>query len=439
MILPLSKFHSHPTGLKKSVGLTLSPCHKAGMKKQKIKPTRSKFNILRQICNYIPQHTVSKIGRATGAQDKSRTFSPWSHVVSQCYAQLTHSISLNDVCDSLQLHSGPLASIGGATAPSRNGFSNANRERPAEMAEQLFWALLEHLGQQSAGFVAGHRRGAAFRFKLPIHVVDTTVLELVANSMDWAQHRRRKAAAKTHMRLNLQSLLPSFVIIDTAGEHDNKRAWELCAGVKSGEIVLFDKGYVDFGHLRGLDERGVFWVTRAKDNMAYEVVQKMPQSKDDKILRDEVIVLSNPNKPAPELMRRVVALVAIDGVEREMVFLTNSLQWSPRTVAELYRCRWQIEVFFKQIKQTLQLADFLGHNANAVRWQVWIALLVYVLLRYLSYLSKWAHSFTRLFTILRAVLWSKIDLLNLLGRYGTAKGSFRNLARPEQAYFPGFL
>ena len=138
-------------------------------------------------------------------------------------------------------------------------------------------------------------------------------------------------------------------------------------------------------------------------------------------------------------MRRIVELVEIDGAEREMVFLTNNLALSPRSLADLYRCRWQIEVFFKQIKQTLQLADFLGHNANAVRWQVWIALLVYVLLRYLSYVSKWAHSFTRLFTILRAVLWSKLGLLDLLACYGTAGGSFRNLARPEQAYFPGFL
>src|SRR6266487_2397695 len=131
------------------------------MKKQQIKPTRSKFNILRQICNYIPQHTVLKIARATGAQDRSRTFSPWSHVVSQCYAQLTHSIGLNDVCDSLQLHSGPLASIRGATAASRNGLSNANRERPAEMAEQLFWRVMSCLGEQSPGFVAGRPRGAA--------------------------------------------------------------------------------------------------------------------------------------------------------------------------------------------------------------------------------------------------------------------------------------
>ena len=122
-----------------------------------------------------------------------------------------------------------------------------------------------------------------------------------------------------------------------------------------------------------------------------------------------------------------------------MTFLTNNLEWSPRSVADLYRCRWQIEVFFKQIKQTLQLADFPGHNANAVRWQVWLALLVYVLLRYLSYWLKWSHSFTRLFTILRAVMWAKLDLSGLLDSYGTAKGSFRNLARPDQAYFPGFL
>jgi len=409
------------------------------MKNKTINPTRSQFNILRQICNYIPAHEVSKIARETGAEEKSRTFKPWSHVVSLLYAQLTHSIGLNDLCDSLQLHSGPLSTLRGATAPSRNGLSNANRERPAEMAEKLFWGMVENLGEQSPRFVAGKRRGLAFRFKMPIHVVDTTVLELVANCMDWAKHRRRKAAAKTHMRLNLQSLLPSFVIIDTAKEHDNKRARELCAGVKSGEIVLFDKGYVDYGHLLDLDVRGAFWVTRAKDNMAYDVVKTMPRSKDEKILQDEIVMLSDPNKPAPEVMRRIVARVEIDGKEREMVFLTNNLEWSPRSVADLYRCRWQIEVFFKQIKQTLQLADFLGHNANAVRWQVWIALLVYLLLRYLSYLSKWAHSFTRLFTILRAVLWAKLDLLNLLGCYGTAKGSFRNLARPEQAYFPGFL
>lgn len=408
------------------------------MKFKTIKPTRSRFNILRQICNLIPEHLVSRIARETGAEDKSRTFSPWSHTVSLLHAQLTHCIGLNDLCDGLQLHSGALSTIRGAMPPSRNGLSHANRERPAEMVQTLFWSVLEHLKSQSPGFAGGQRRGPAFRFKLPIHVIDSTTLELVANSMDWAKHRRRKAAAKLHLRLNLQSLLPGFAVVDTAAEHDNRRAREMCADLKSGEIALFDKGYVDFGHLKDLDQRGVFWVTRAKENMAYDVVKSMPRSNDEEVLQDEIIQLKNPDKAAPELMRRVVALVEVDGEEREMIFLTNNLEWSPRSVADLYRCRWQIEVFFKQIKQTLQLADFLGHNANAVRWQVWSALLAYVLLRYLGYLSHWTHSFTRLFTLLRATLWQKLDLRCLLECYGTAGGSFRHLARPEQAYFAGF-
>ena len=166
------------------------------MKNKKIKPTRSNFNTLRQICNYIPHYEVSTIARETGAEDKSRTFQPWSHVVSLGYAQLSHSIGLNDLCDSLQLHSGPLSSIRGATAPSRNGLSHANRERPAEMAEQVFWRTLEHLKEQSPGFAGGKGRGPAFRFKMPIHVIDSTTMELVANCMDWAKHRRRKAAPR---------------------------------------------------------------------------------------------------------------------------------------------------------------------------------------------------------------------------------------------------
>ena len=141
---------------------------------------------------------MSKIARETGVKDRSRTFSPWSHTVSLLDAQLTHCIGLNDLCDSLQLHSGPLSTVRGATPPSRNGLSHANRERPAQMAEKLFWQQLDHLKQQSPGFARGKRRGPAFRFKMPIHVIDSTTLELVANCLDWAKHRRRKAAAKTH-------------------------------------------------------------------------------------------------------------------------------------------------------------------------------------------------------------------------------------------------
>ena len=401
-------------------------------------PTRSQFNVFRQICNLIPAHLLPKLARETGVDKKARTFSPWSHVISLLYAQLTHAIGLNDVCDSLHVHRGMLVTLRGATPPSRNTLSHANKERDASLAEKLFWSVLGHLQSLQPGFARGNRgKGVARRFRRVIHVVDSTTIELVARCMDWAKHRRRKAAAKCHLRLDLHSFLPRFAIIDTARENDARRSREVCAGIRAGEIVVFDKAYLDFGHLFELFERGVFWVTRAKENMAAEVVETRPCT--GRILRDEIICLKNTAAFAhyPEFMRRITALVEVDGYEKEMVFLTNNLEWSPASVADLYRCRWSIEVFFKQIKQTLQLADFLGHSANAVRWQVWTALLVYVLLRFLAFINDWSHSFTRIFSLVRCALWRRWDLMSLLQSYGTASGSFRFIATPQQSCFQG--
>ena len=409
------------------------------MKKQtQRKPTPGKFSLLRQLCNLIPNHLVPRLAREHSVEQKSRTFLPWSHVVSLIYAQLTHALSLNDVCDALRLHSGPLSAIRGATPPSKNALSHANRERNPKMAEALFWTMLEQLQQTHPGFGARRRPKFAFRFKRLIQVVDSTTIQLVARCMDWAKHRRRKAAAKCHVRLNLQTFLPRFALVDTAGEHDNLRAHQLCAGVQAGEIVIFDKAYVDFTHLADLSMREVFWVTRAKDNLQCRVVRRLQHGRAGNILRDDLIQLTGPARKAyPVQLRRVVALVEVDGQLREMVFLTNNFTWSAQTIADLYGCRWSIEVFFKELKQTLQLADFLGHNASAVRWQVWTALLVYLLLRFCAFLSQWGHSFSRLFTLLRSALWQKLELRSLLERYGTAGGGGRFLGTPEAAYLPG--
>jgi len=382
-------------------------------KKNTTIPAASKLNLLRQVCNFIPDFLVPKLAR---------------------------SIGLNDVCDALTLHSGPLSSLRGATPPNRNTLSHANKVRPAAMAEELFWAVFEHLGHASPAFVSG-KAGKRFarKFTRTIHLVDSTTIPLIASCMDWAKHRRRKAAAQCHLRLDLQSFLPRFAIVDTARHNDARRAREVCAGVKAGEIVIFDRAYVDFEHLADLSMREVFWVTRAKENLSFRVVRRFQHGAAGRILRDELIQLQTPvsRRDYPVALRRIVARVEVDGREVEMEFLTNNLEWSAVSIVELYRCRWQIEVFFKQIKQTLQLADFLGTSANAVRWQVWTALLVYLLLRYLAFLSNWSHSFSRLFTLIRAALWKKWDALSLLQRYGTADGHFRYLARPEQAYLPG--
>jgi hypothetical protein len=263
------------------------------MKNQIHQPTASKFSVLRQLCNLIPPHLVPKLARDTGVQDHARTFSPWSQVVSLLYAQLTHALGLNDVCDALRLHSGPLSALRGATPPRRNTFSYANRTRDPNLAQYLFWAMLDHLQTLQPGFAGRHTPRFAFRFtRRLIHVVDTTTIALMAHSLDWAKHRRRKAAAKCHVRLNLQSFLPGCVIVGSAAEHDSVRARELCANVHAGEIVVFDKAYVDFAHLADLSQREVFFVTRAKDNLQFRVVRKIQDGRFGNILRDDLIELT---------------------------------------------------------------------------------------------------------------------------------------------------
>jgi len=415
-------------------------CHTAGVKnKQQRKPTRGNFPVFHQLCNLIPTHLASELARATGAALKARTFTPWSHVAAMLYAQFTHAVGLNDVCTGLDLHSGPLSAIRAARPPARNTLAHANKTRPAAMAEKLFWRVVEHLQGMCHGFMGGPGQRPFSRFKAPIHIVDSTVLRLVASAVDWKRHRCRKGAAKCHVRLNFQDFLPNFLIIGSTYDHDAHRAAEVCAGLQAGEIVIFDKAYADFGHLNRLEERGVYWVTRPRTNLAYKIVKKRLRKPKGKILSDEEVQLTSfrTHRKYPRRFRQVVALVQVDGKEREMTFVTNNFKWAASTVAELYRCRWQIEVFFKQIKQTLQLTDFLGNSDNAVRWQVWTALLVYVLLRYQAWVSQWASSFVRLWACVRAALWLKLDVASLLECYGIARQRWRLLAQPEQAYLPG--
>jgi hypothetical protein len=403
-------------------------------------PTRHKFTILKQVMDSIPGYLVSSLARKHGCDKQSRSFSPWSHVVTMVYAHLAHSLGLNDITDTLRHHSGALATVRGATAPSRNGLSHANKVRNADMAEELFWTVLDSIQKRYPKFGMGRQYcGFPRRFKRIINVIDSTTIKLVAHCIDWAKHRRRKAAAKCHMRLDLQTFLPRFAVVKTAGTHDSREARNLCAGIRSGEIVVFDKAYIDYIHLDELTNRGVFWVSRAKDNMAFTVVKR--NKHDGNVLKDVLIRLKGTmaQNDYPDLMRMVTARIEVDKKTVVLTFITNNFEWSAASVCDLYKGRWGIEVFFKQIKQTLQLGDFLGYSENAVRWQVWTALLTYVLLRFLSYISKWHESFSRLFTIVRGVLWSRYDLSALIAGFcGTAKVAKRMVLSVEQLYLPGF-
>ena len=404
------------------------------------KPTRTNPSVLTQLYNLIPGFPVSKIARQCGVNKKARTFRPWSHLVVLVFAQFTYALSLNDTCDALKNHAAKLLRIRGAVAPSKNAFSHANRERDGNMAQMLFWEILNHFVSIHPRFGGQRFKGMPRRFKRAVHAVDSSTIHLVVNCIDWARHRRKKAAAKLHLRLNLQCFLPAFAIVDTAAHNDNKRARELCAGLDAGEIAVFDKAYVDFAHLCDLTKRAVFWVTRAKDNMQYRLKKRLLKKTVGKILRDDLIVLTTDasREKYPQALRLVRAIVEVDGKDREMEFLTNNLEWAASSIADLYKSRWQIEVFFKEIKQTLQLCDFLGHNKNAVLWQVWTALILYVLLRFLAFANSWQHGFKRFFCLLRSSVWDGVGIASLAALCGTAGGAPAMRAAPEQLYLPGF-
>lgn len=403
-----------------------------------MKPNKSNIIILKQICQLIPPHLVNKLAEKHGINP--RKYSAWSHLVTLLFTQLAHSLSLNDICDSLENHSAALGTIRGATAPKRNTLSHANRTRSSEMAEELFWEILKSLQSQRPNFgIDKQYSGLPKRFKKAIYAVDSTTIQLMATCLDWAKHRRQKAAAKCHLNLNLQTFLPACVIVKEASTHDSTEAMQLCAHLQAGEIVIFDKAYIDFKHLNHLDQRQVYFVSRCKKKMKYEVIKENSLAKGN-ILKDQIIVLkgTKTSKQYPQYLRLVEARVEIDNKIKIMTFITNNFDWEPSSVVALYKARWGIEVFFKQIKQTLKLADFLGQNKNAIQWQVWTALLTYLLLRFLAFKSAWKHSFMRVLTLVRAVLWSYFDLDQLLISCGTANDPPKIISTPNQAYLPYF-
>ncbi len=396
-------------------------------------PQGSNMAVLDQIVKHIPKKLIEKLRSKYKIQ--TRSFSATSHVVSMLYAQLSHALSLNDICDSLRFHKGYLAQIRDCVPPSRNGLSHANATRDARMAEELFWSVFKDIQERYPSFLGTVRKypGMPWRFKRGIHVVDSTTIQLIAKCMNWAKYREQKAAAKMHLDLDLRSFLLNFAIVKSAKDSAPKTAWELCAPIRSGEIVVFDKAYVDFVHLNHLNKRSVFRVTRSKENLCFEVmgqqlseeeIQQANHMRKHKIFMGQQpvvysdcrikLVLEHTSEKYPAELRKVDACVQINDVPHEMSFITNNMEWSPYSVCELYAARWGIEVFFKEIKQTLQLADFLGTSENAIKWQIWTALLAYLLLRFIGWLSEWKESFRRLYTLVKGMIWSRRTISEVL-------------------------
>ncbi len=351
------------------------------MKPNQSKATPRVYHTLRQIVQRIPRWLIEKTANAHDVD--ARKFSATSHFVMLILGHLSRASCLTEICDDADLNKRKMSLVRNATPGKRNTFSHANRTRPAEVAEEVYWETVRHLGEVSPDFIPPKRvRGFLSRFRgRGIFAIDSTVIKLALSCIASYPYRSKKAAAKMHTRLPVGSFIPSVVRIEAGRPHDSTMADELTKDMKGGDILLADRAYVDFAFLHNLTAREVFWVLRQKVNMPYEVVESREASGD--VISDEIVRLTTAS-----------------------------------TICELYKARWEIEVFFKELKQTLQLTDFIGTNENAVKWQIWTGLLTHLLLHYLKFLSGWDKAFSRLVGIMRSAVWMDLDIVETLRLYG---------------------
>ena len=405
--------------------------------------TTERLTVLGQFCKLIPKYCLANVCselNKEGIKIAARAFSVWSHIVSMIYCHMAHCISLNDICDGLQNFKGNLNNIRNATAPHRNTLSHANRTRDIALIKRLFWKTVEHYQQTYPKFFTQGGRSyfrLPRRFKRAIRAIDSTTIELIAKCMDWAKHRKHKAAAKVHVALDLISFIPIRVVTDSANHHDGSYMSELCGNMKSGDIAVMDRAYVDYKQLNTLTEQGVFWVTRSKSNMKIKVIRELNKGRKNTpqkgkephypiILKDEEVELTGKtsHRRYPRSFRHVSAIVQdSNGKEITVSFLSNNMEWAASSICDLYRCRWGIETFFKEIKQTLQIRTFVGFSRNAIEWQIWSALLTYLLMRIMAFLSEWKRDFKHFFTLMKGALWAKRTVRVIVSRYGTADES----------------
>jgi Domain of unknown function (DUF4372)/Transposase DDE domain len=353
-----------------------------------------------QLLKLFPRTEFQGLVKRTHAERHARGFTCWGQFVAMLFCQLGRAHSLREICGGLRSSEGKLKHLG-ITAPNRSTLAYANEHRPWPLYRAVFQALLGRC--QSA--VPARRK---FRFKPKLLSLDSTVIDLCATLFDWAKFRRTKGAVKLHGLLDHDGYLPSVVVVTEGKRHDVRVARTL--RLDAGTIVVMDRGYVDYAWFGRLTTDGVFFVTRLKANALYRVVERRRPPERSSIQRDEVIRLTGvaAETKCPHDLRRV------EGYDPEkaetLVFLTNQLTFGATTIAAIDKDRWQIELFFKALKQNLKIKTFVGTSANALKVQVWTALIAMLLLKYLQLRSRFAWSLSNLVALLRMNLFTHRDL-----------------------------
>ncbi len=353
-----------------------------------------------QVLKLLPRLEFESLVKKTKSEYAAKGFSSWSQLVSMMFCQLGRAHSLREIEGGLKSCEGKLAHLG-IEAPARSSLSYANAHRPWQLFEGVFHGLFEKISSEAAG------RRHKFRFKNKLVSIDSTVIDLSLSMYDWAKYKRTKGAVKLHLVLDHDGYLPCLGVITDGTVQDVKVAQQL--RFTPGTIVVEDRGYNDYGLFGRWCAQGVFFVTRMKSHTLYEVVQQRLIMPKGNIVNDQLVRLSgrDADDKCPHVLRRVEAVREDTG--ETLVFVTNLLDLSPATIAAIYKDRWQIELFFKVLKQNLKIKTFVGTSANAVRTQIWTALICILLLRYLQLRSSFGWSMANLVALLRMNLFTHRD------------------------------
>lgn len=371
---------------------------------------KTSCSMFSQLLKLIPRTDFQRLVQQTGAEARSKGLSSWSQFVAMLFCQLGRAHSLREIEGGLKSCEGKLVHLGIET-PARSSLSYANAHRPWELFEQVFYGLYERVAAQ----VTGKRK---FRFKNKLVSLDATVIDLCLSLYDWAKFRRTKGAVKLHLVLDHDGYLPCFGVITDGKVQDVTVAHQLAFA--PGTIVVDDRGYNDYRLFAEWTETEVFFVTRLKANAQFEVVEEREPPQHRRILNDQTIRLTGSGGPekCPHLLRRIEAVREETG--DILVFLTNHHGLGASTIAAVYKERWQIELFFKALKQNLKIKTFVGTSANAVKTQIWTALISMLLLRYLQLTARFNWSLANLVALLRMNLFTHRDLMAWLAEpFGT--------------------
>ena len=322
------------------------------------------------------------------------------------FCQLGHAKSLREICGGLAASEGKLRHLGLPTAPSRSTLAYANEHRPWQLHRTVFEQLLAKC-QMLVASQPETRKKRKFRFKNPLLSLDATVIDLCATMFDWAKFRLTKGAVKLHLLLDHDGYLPSFAVISEGKKHEVRVARQM--QFAPGAILVFDRGYTDYQWFTNLTQQAVYFVTRLKENADYGVLEKREVPQRRGVLRDEVIFFYKLAQAGQDAYFRRIEFYDEER-ERVLVFLTNHLELAAATVAAVYKERWQIELFFRALKQSLRVKTFVGTSANALKTQLWTALIAMLLVKYLQLRSTFGWSLSNLVALLRQQLFVYRDL-----------------------------